>query len=353
MQQAEDHDWFLYSDRPVEIPPSSGRVTLRHGKMQGALVSTVFAQLQFPRWARQDDCDLFWSPRHQLPLWLPAKMPAVVSIHDLVFRSHPETMRRTGWLLERALTPASMHRATRLLASSESVKRALSQYYPQHVTKTEVILLSSSLHEQPATSATDRPWSPPKAPYFVFSGSMEPRKNLDRLLSAFERVRSDAKVQHHLVLISGGGWRQEQTLNTIKRLGDCVHLLQNVSEPAKSEIFRGADFVALPSLHEGFGIPIAEGIKLGKPILTSNVASMPEVAGAAGDYIDPLSVTSITEALTRLCQDPAHREKLALAAQKMADTYTWRECAEQTLDAFKTAAFKPATSQKTQGKAQR
>lgn len=264
-------------------------------------------------------------------------MPTVLSIHDLVFRSHPKTMREKGWLLERLLTPASMRRATTLLASSNSVKQALGHYYPQHLPKTRVARLSSSLHEQPDTPCSELSDALPKTPYCVFSGSLEPRKNVDRLLAAFEQVKLRTDIPHHLVLISGGGWRDGKTLATIKRLEKYVHLFQKVSEVEKAQIVRGADFVALPSLHEGFGIPIAEGIKLGKPILTSNNSSMPEVAGAAGVYVDPLDEHSIAEALERLCSDTAYRQAHATAALEIAGTYGWHQCAEQTLAAFHAA----------------
>ncbi len=338
MQDLEDHHWFLYTDRSIEVPDflklNATQTTLRKGNLKGSLVSTAFAQWQFPRWAKQDNCDLFWSPRHQLPLLLRAGTPTVLSIHDLVFRSHPETMRRSGRLLEALLTPASMRRSSILLASSASVKKAIGHYYPGNLSKTAVTLLSSSLHEQPQERTECAATQRFDQPYFVFSGTLEPRKNVDRLLAAFERVKSAGNIPHQLVLISSGGWMHEQTLQTVHRLGSYVHLVQDVSEAQKAQIFRGAEFIALPSLHEGYGIPLAEGIKLGKPVLTSNLASMPEVAGAAGEYVNPLDEASISAALERLCTDRKHLQALSAAAKKMSQQYGWRDCAEQILAAF-------------------
>ncbi len=264
-------------------------------------------------------------------------MPAVLSIHDLVFKSCPGTMRRSGLLLERLLTPRSLANADTVLSSSMSVYNDICKYFPQYAAKAKVILLSSSLHEHDSANPADLHPKLPKAPYFVFSGSLEPRKNVDRLLAAYETLKAADRIPHQLVLISGGGWHNEQTLSTIKRMAKHVHLYQNITESEKALIFRCADFVALPSLHEGFGIPIAEGIKLGKPALTSSTASMPEVAGTAGEYVDPEDVESIAGAIHRLCTDTSHREKLAANAKLIANHYSWKHCAELTLNAFKAA----------------
>jgi len=337
LSDLEDHQWFLYSDREVEQPPEQTQVTLRTGNTKGALLSTLFAQWQFPRWAKEDKCDLFWSPRHQLPLRLPRSMPTVLSIHDLVFRTHPQTMRRTGRLLENTLTPPSMRRATKLLTSSEAVRGELLHYYPRWAPKAQTVQLSSSLAEHLPPPSVDLRVTLPSAPFFVFSGSLEPRKNVDRLLAALEQARRNTDFRHHLVIISGGGWHNATTLQTIRLMQNCVHLKQNVSEAEKAWIVQQADFVALPSLHEGFGLPVAEGIKLGKPALTSNTAAMPEVAGRAGEYVDPQSVDSIAAGLLRLGTNPAHRASLSEAAAAMADRYSWQDCARQTLDVFKSA----------------
>lgn len=335
MQSLENHQWFLYSDRPFDAAALADTTTLRCGNITGALVATAFSQWHFPRWALADRCDLFWSPRHQLPLRLPRRLPTVVSLHDLVFKSQPKTMRFAGRLLERTLTPPSLKRANAILVSSQSTKDELGVFFPEQLAKTEVVLLSSSLHRQTPADPSMLPQPLPTTPYFAFSGSLEPRKNIDRLLAAFEELKTTGQIPHHLVLISGGGWHNEATLRAIERLGPNVRLYNNVSEAEKALIFGGADFITLPSLHEGYGIPLAEGIKLGKPVLTSNTASMPEVARDAGAYADPTNVDSIREALLRLCTDRLYRDQLANNAQKLAQTYGWQHCAERTLAVFK------------------
>ena len=225
--------------------------------------------------------------------------------------------------------------------SSHATQQELASFYPQHLNKSEVVLLSSSLNDCPDVDlALESPVLKnrlPRGPYCVFSGSLEPRKNVDRLLQAFENARKNDRISHDLVLVSGGGWDNRVTLETIGRLRGSVHLLENLSEPDKAAVFRGADFVALPSLHEGFGIPIVEGLKLGKPVLTSHTASMPEVAGAAGEYVDPLDTQSIEQALIKLCTDQQHRDELARSATALATTFSWRTCAEQTMAAFRSA----------------
>ena len=311
---------------------------MRTGRAGGALRSTWFAQRQFPRWAKADRLDVFWSPRHQLPLLLPNEIKCVVTLHDLIFRTHPKTMRTTGRLLEALLTPPSLTRADAVITDSLAVQQELAHYYPKNQNKSQAIHLSSSLAEHYDPECTPRLDALGKAPYFVFSGSVEPRKNLNRLLRAFFELVNTQGIKQHLVLISGGGWQNADTMQLIDQLGNRVHLFCGVDERQKATLFAGADFIALPSLHEGFGLPIVEALKMGKPVLTSSSAAMPEVAGSAGEYVDPNSEASIKAGLLRLCENPAHLAKLSGAATEEAKRFDWLACAEATLSVLENVA---------------
>ena len=186
IQTAPGCELFLYSDRPLLATPDAiDSMTVRHGQCSGSFVSTLFAQLVFPRWAKQDSIDLFWSPRHHLPLLLSAQLHQVVTIHDMVWKRYPRSMTRGGLWIERMLMPAALRRATKIIAVSESTSRDIQQFYPQLHGKVRCILSGHAGIPEPAGP------TPGSAPYLLFVGTMEPRKNLATLLPAYNNSAAD------------------------------------------------------------------------------------------------------------------------------------------------------------------
>lgn len=344
MMANSPHHWILYSNAPFEPPEhwrnQTAKFTERTGSTTSRWQSSVYAQLQFPRWAKEDQIDLFWSPRHQLPLNLPKSLATVVTLHDLVFKTHPETMTRGGALLERLLTPASLRRATRILTTSETMRAELATHYPTVAPRAEVAWLSSNIDH--ATEAV-MPALPNGISYALFCGSIEPRKNLDRLIEAIVSVntaqlKKDNGTPLHLVIVTGGGWRSDATQKLISQHSELVHVHEAISDSEKAGLYQKALCLALPSLQEGFGLPLVEAMKFELPILTSRRGALPEIAADAALYADPESVASIAAGLTELLICEETRQQLSESARRRAQLFSWDKCAEQTLrtleDAF-------------------
>jgi len=328
--------WHLYSDRPLTEQSLWGNSVMRCGTNSSQSMSTVFAQTHFGRWAKRDRLDVFWSPRHQLPLVMPKTIPCVVTLHDLVFVTHPKTMTRAGRLLETALTPKSLKQARTIITTSRYVLSELERYSGPLAAKTKVIPLSSNIAAiSPSYTATQAP----NRPFMLFCGSSEPRKNLDRLLRAFAALKDGLNAPaQRLVIASGGGWNNASTEALITRYGEFVEVRPNVSEAHKAALLQDADFLVLPSLTEGYGLPLVEAQKLGRPILTANSGAMPEVAGDAALYVDPYDEQSISDALQKLCSDEQLRDRLAANARARADNFSWQRSASQTLAVLQQAA---------------
>lgn len=332
----DDVRWHLYCDRPLPENRIWRDSVMRCGNNSSPLMSTVFAQRHFGRWAKKDQLDVFWSPRHQLPLTVPKTIPCVVTQHDLVFVTHPHTMTRAGRLLERLLTPPSLKKARAIITTSQYVLGELEQYSSVLAAKTTAIPLSSNIAEV-IPGYDDLP--PPTGPFMLFCGSSEPRKNLDRLLRSLAalKVKPDAPP-HRLIIATGGGWSDASTQALIERYQAFVEVRANVSEAQKAALLRDADFLVLPSLTEGYGIPLVEAQKLGRPILTANTGAMPEVACDAALYVNPYEEQSISDALLALCTDPQLRKRLADNARSQAASFSWLASAQATLAVLKQAA---------------
>ncbi len=330
------HEWFLYgpgSRWETSVP--SVDMTSR-GARRNVVARTpnradeLHAQVMFPRWAALDRADVFWSPRHRLPIGL--KTPAVVTIHDLVWKHAPATMRPLGYLVERATMPGAIRRARRLIAVSGATKHSIERYFPEAANKTIVI------QEASFTDAPEPPAAPVTRPFALFVGTVEPRKNIERLLNAFASIKDE--VAHDLHLVGGAGWRMPKPTALIRANGleSRVHHLGALEDEDLLREYASCDFLAMPSLYEGCGLPIIEAMTFGKPVLTSTSSAMPEIAGDAGLLVDPMSIEDIAGGLKRMTTDATLRARLADAAHRRAKDFSWDSAAAETVRVIESAA---------------
>lgn len=176
-----------------------------------------------------------------------------------------------------------------------------------------------------------------RGPYVVALGTLEPRKNLVRLVRAFAAVRRE-RPDVGLVLLGRRGWRAEETFEEISRLGldAAVRWLGSPSDLATAAITRGAAALAFPTLHEGFGLPAIEGLAAGTPVVASDIPVLREVCGDAAVYADPRDEAALARALLAAL-DPAGRDARVARGRERAARFTWRACAEGTLKAYASA----------------
>jgi alpha-1,3-rhamnosyl/mannosyltransferase len=168
----------------------------------------------------------------------------------------------------------------------------------------------------------------------VSVGTLEPRKNLARLVRAYRR----AGVPHALVLAGPDGWRSEEMERELATRGPGVVVRTGGLEPADLDaVYRGADALAYPSLYEGFGLPVVEAMARGVPVVTSNGSSLPEVAGDAAVLVDPEDEASLTDALARVLGDPELRADLGRRGREQAARFSWAATARATLAAYRAA----------------
>lgn len=175
-------------------------------------------------------------------------------------------------------------------------------------------------------------------PYVLMLGTIEPRKNVARLLDAWAQVRHSLREEFELVLAGPAGWAPSQLMARLISGEPAVRYIGYVPEPELPALTAGATACVYPSLYEGFGFPLVQAMAAGVPALTSQVSSLPEVAGGAALLVDPLSVASIRDGLEKLLLEEGLRRRLAEAGRKRARAFLWQECARRSLEFFRRVA---------------
>jgi glycosyltransferase involved in cell wall biosynthesis len=172
-------------------------------------------------------------------------------------------------------------------------------------------------------------------PYILFVGTLEPRKNIVSLLEAYRRI-SESRDEL-LVIVGKKGWFYESIFTKVKELelNERVRFTGFVSEEEKFALIRHCRIFIYPSLYEGFGLPVLEALSMGIPTITSNISSMPEVAGDAALLTDPGNIAAIAGAMLRLLNDPEKRLELSVKAVRQASRFSWENTAQQTLALYK------------------
>ena len=318
-----DWHWYLYSDRPLLWPESlPDNVEVRYPRYMPPSAGSIFAQATFPIWSRRDQIDLFWSPRHHLPLMLGCQTRSIVTIHDLVWKHFPDTMSRFGRILDSRLMPPSVRKADKVIAVSAATASEIRELHPKASIAT--------IHE----AAFLNPFSGKQVgEYFLFVGTLEPRKNLERLLLAYGRYATATDCALPLKICGGKGWGLPELEGLVQKnnLSEQVEILGYVDDAELPGLYQNARALLMPSLYEGFGLPIVEAFSQGTPVITSNRGAMAEVAGDGGLLVDPENIGDVASALARLTEDLELVEKLQSHAHARSKQFSWDAAASQTL----------------------
>lgn len=295
-----------------------------------------------PRWhllaarAANRECDVFLSSNSYLTSWF-LHIPCVPIVYDMI--AFEPTMRpnRRSAVIERLTLGVAVRRSAVLLCISTATAKALESRFPAARGRTIVAPLGAQLPSNGAVPAGGE-HGLPEAGFVLAVGTLEPRKNLPRLVAAYSSLADQLQLDHQLVVVGAVGWEAGETLDAVRRLGTRCSMLGYVSDAELAELYRRCAVFCYPSLGEGFGLPVLEAMVAGAAVITSNLSSLPEVGGEAVEYVEPTDVSSIAAALTRLLQDPDRRAHLGAAAVKRAAGFSWQATAQITLDALRMAA---------------
>jgi len=271
------------------------------------------------------------------------KGKTVVTVHDMVYKAFPETVRaRTKYMLNSGLKQ-SMNRADMIVTDSQFSKDEIIKYFPQHSDKIRVVQCGVDLEKfRPCTEPERIPEVKKslgiEGDYFLYLGTIEPRKNLERLIKAYhictQRIGSDLPK---LVLAGGKGWLYDSIFAKVTELGltDRVIFTKYVPSEDMNPLMCGAVAFVFPSIYEGFGMPPLEAMACGVPVLASDAASLPEVTGDCAVICDAYSEESIAEGLLHLYDDTALRADLSRRGLERASQFTWDASAKQLYNVYK------------------
>jgi alpha-1,3-rhamnosyl/mannosyltransferase len=278
----------------------------------------------------------------------------VFHMSNIFVRNPPTNTRRTVtlhdmtcWLVPEFHTPAnvaaSKHFADRvarhvdgLIAVSESTRNDAVRLLGLEPDRIEVIysgVADAFFHVTEAHMTAARARHNLARPYVLFVGTIEPRKNLDTLMDAWQQLAPSLREEYELILAGPVGWGNTSVVRRAEALCG-VRYISYVPEADLAGITAGATAFAYPSLYEGFGFPVAQALAAGVPVLTSNVSSMPEVTGAAGILVDPHSAREIAAGLENLLTSASLRENLSREGRLRAGRFRWEECARKSLAFF-------------------
>jgi len=274
-----------------------------------------------------------------------APCPVVVSIHDLSFEHLPETFNRRSRTQLRLTVRHSARKASQLVALSEHARGDIISTYGVSPEMVTVIPLAAPTHFGPVNDEKElkrvRHTYGIGTDYILSVGSIQPRKNLARLIAAYARLRRGLPEGKHpqLVLVGKCAWLYNETLRTIEDLGvtDSVILTGYVPEADLPALYTGALCFVYPSYFEGFGLPPLEAMKCGAPVIAGNRTSLPEVVGDAGLLVDPFNIDAIASAIEKLITDSNFRSELRVKGLERARIFNWRETARQTLEVYRNA----------------
>jgi glycosyltransferase involved in cell wall biosynthesis len=274
--------------------------------------------------AASRECDVYLSTNSYLTAWF-TRVPTALVAHDMVPWKPEMAPQRRAAMIERATIRPALRRAALTICVSQSTERDLIELFPKARGRTAVVHhgVSETLDQVGDLEAARKRLNLPER-FVLATGTLEPRKNLPRLIEAHGRV-TDAP---QLLIAGPPGWEMERALEGAKAR---TRLLGYVSDKDLAALYRLCTVFAYPSLYEGFGLPLAEAMRCGAACLTSNTSSLPEVGGDAVVYCDPLDTSSITDALTRLLGDDELRIRLGSQAADRARDFTWERCARETV----------------------
>ncbi len=292
------------------------------------------AQLPLPVEIITGPVDLFHATDFVLPPTLP-RTRSLLTVHDLSFLRVPDAASPSLRRYLEAVAPRSVERADHVLADSQATKDDLIEIYRTPADKISVLYSGvdarfDPVMDQMTLKAVLDKHNLKDIKYVLSVGTVQPRKNYSGAIRALSRIR-DQGIDLHYAVAGGPGWLEDEMYRSIREtaMEDRVHILGFVPDEDLPALYSGARALLALSLYEGFGLPVLEAMACGTPVITSNLSSLPEVAGDAGILVDPLDSEAISDAIVKTLTDAALRQQLVAAGFERVKRFSWASAASQ------------------------
>jgi len=327
LPEAGKHQFFLYAKESDYI---FGKVpeNFKIKKLKNSILWTQ-GRLSFENLMNR--LDVFFSPSHVLPYIHPKK--SVVTIHGLEFEKMPEMYPFLHRHYLRMVTKYAAKNAEKIIAVSKNTKNDLVELYG--INPEKITVIHHGFNSPENFSDKEKKY---EAPYILFLGTKEKKKNIFGLIKAFEIIKEKYKVSHKLIIVGGKPnqkfYKEEKVkeiINNSNFKNDIIDL-DFVSEEEKWNLLSKAEIFIYPSFYEGFGMPILEAQSAGTPVITSNISALPEIAGKGAILINPSNFSEIAESMYNIISDKKLKEILIQAGKENVANFSWNECAKKTLN---------------------
>lgn len=342
MDKKNDYDILLKNDPQTSLPKEKENW---HYKVFGPRFFWTQFALPARLLLKSGRYDVFFSPTHYAPRYV--NCPLVISVMDLSYIYFPEMFKKKDLYQLRLWTDYSVRKADRIMTISQYSKSAIVDYYKVPSEKVIVTypgydkdkyrIMNKELRIKDLQKIKNKYRI--NGDYILFVGTLQPRKNLIRLIEAFTILKKDKTYNNlQLVIIGKKGWLYEEIFEKVKQLNlkKEIIFLDYIVEDDLPVLYQEASCFVLPSLYEGFGIPAVEAMACGCPIAVSNVSSLPEIVGEAGVTFDPLDVDDMVKSIKKLLTDQRLREEKVKKGLERVKLFDWSSCAKKTLSVLQT-----------------
>jgi glycosyltransferase involved in cell wall biosynthesis len=326
---------------PVPDPvPSAPHVSYRPAPLDERWLYRLWYRLRLPLPVQlvTGPIDLFHSPDFVLPP-VSGRIPTLLTVHDLSFVHSPETFPAQLVSYLNRVVPWSVGRATHILADSLATKQDLIDVWQVPAEKVTVLYCGVNpmfrpIEDEVRLTAVRHKYNLGTAPYVLCVGTVQPRKNYQMLIRAFQPVTR--QYPHNLIIAGGKGWLYDDMMAEVERQGlnGRVHFIGFVDDADLPALYSGADLFAMPSLYEGFGLPLLEAMACGVPVLSSNVSSLPEVVGETAGQLSPNDQEAWSQTILDLLANPDKRNQMVSTGFQQASHFTWQQAAGQLLQIY-------------------
>jgi glycosyltransferase involved in cell wall biosynthesis len=341
------HDYTIFVNGPdtaAQLGVHHPQITFVSADWPEAKPPTRIAweQLTLPGLIRQRGIQVLHSPANVLPELLPRECAGVVTLHDLAFMRMPEVLTRPKRMYHRAFTTRSLRRASMIIAVSESTGRDLTELLG--IASRRIATVYPCIDERFAQPVEEEAVQAFRQrvgleDFLLYLGTLEPRKNIPTLLDAYARLRQMTGTRAKLVLAGGKGWLYDEIFARVQSLGleSEVVFPGYVNDADQLLWYHAASVFVYPSLYEGFGIPVAEALACGTPVVTSAISSLPEAGAGIALTVDPHDVEAMAAALHTALTDVAWREKCRTLAPTIVERFSASAMVRQTIAVYEKA----------------
>lgn len=280
-----------------------------------------------PKLIKKINPDIVFETAHIGPFRVPKNIKKAVMIHDMTPILFPEFHIKKSAIIHGIFLKNILKKADLIITTSRNTKKDILKYSQ---TKAKISIIPLGIKHMRKSKGLN---SPPHKPYLLYLGTIEPRKNLEMLIDAFEELKNNHRIPHKLIIAGEIGWKAKKIIKKIKQNKDII-LTGYLTENQKINIYKNADIFIYPSLYEGFGLPPLEAMSYGIPVICSSNSSLKEIFGNNALLFDSKNPKKLKTQILKLLKNKSLHKKLSTSGNAFAKQFTWEKTAKKTLKAF-------------------